>query len=150
MVRRLLVPALGAGGAIFLMVALADLAGLPYAAVPFVTSIVLVMSLPGSPPAQPRALLGGHIVCTLAGLAVVNTIGAGMAAPAVAVALAVAAMVATRTMHPPAGINAFMVVTMHLPWKVLVTPVGSGALILAGYAWVYHRLTRAAPWPGVG
>src|ERR1700732_1971302 len=42
----------------------------PLVLIPFATSIVLVMGSPEAEPAQPRALIGGHIVATLVGFAV--------------------------------------------------------------------------------
>ena len=139
MLRAAAIPALGAGLGIALMVALADAAGLPYGAVPFVTSIVLVLAAPMSDPAQPRNILAGHILSGLAG-------PSGWSA-ALAVGLAAGAMTATRTLHPPAGINAFMIVTQHQPWTVMLSPIATGAAILTAYAWLYHRLTRPGAWP---
>src|SRR5204863_1286007 len=44
----------------------------PLVVIPFATSIVLVIGSPEAEPAQPRALIGGHMVATLAGLAVLD------------------------------------------------------------------------------
>jgi len=40
----------------------------PLVIIPFATSIVLVIGSPEAEPAQPRALIGGHLVATLAGV----------------------------------------------------------------------------------
>jgi len=40
----------------------------PPAIIPFATSIALVIGSPDAEPAQPRALVGGHVVATLVGL----------------------------------------------------------------------------------
>src|ERR1700689_3944735 len=77
----------------------------PLVLVPFATSIVLVIGSPEAEPAQPRALIGGHIVATLVGLVVLQVTGPHGWAAAVAVGLAVLAMYLTGTFHPPAGIN---------------------------------------------
>ena len=63
--------ALGGGVAIALMELFAARAAFPLFVVPFATSIVLVMGSPEAAPAQPRALIGGHLVATLVGLIVV-------------------------------------------------------------------------------
>src|SRR5271169_2319024 len=47
----------------------------PLGAIPFATSIVLVMGSPDAEPAQPRALVGGHILSTLVGIAVLAVTG---------------------------------------------------------------------------
>ena len=65
----------GAGGgavAIALMELLSERAALPLMMVPFATSIVLVMGSPEIEAAQPRPLIGGHVVATLVGLLVVK------------------------------------------------------------------------------
>ena len=49
----------------------------PLVIIPFATSIVLVIGSPEAEPAQPRALIGGHIVATLVGLAMLRLTGAG-------------------------------------------------------------------------
>src|SRR5213592_3241409 len=77
----------------------------PLAIIPFATSIVLVTGSPDAEPAQPRALIGGHVVSTLAGLAMLQLTGPQAWAAAAAVGVAIAAMVVTGTFHPPAGIK---------------------------------------------
>jgi CBS-domain-containing membrane protein len=60
----------------------------PLFAVPFATSIVLVMGSPEVDAAQPRALIGGHLVATLVGLIVLQLTGPGPWAAAAAVGFA--------------------------------------------------------------
>src|ERR1700754_4403639 len=67
--------AIGGGLGLSLMVAFAGWSHLPLEAVPFTTSIVLVMSSPESAQAQPRNIVGGHILCALSGLAVWTLFG---------------------------------------------------------------------------
>ncbi len=66
--QQALIRGVGGAAGVAIMVGLADLAALPLAAVPFATSIVLVMAACESAPAQPRAIAGGHILSTLSGL----------------------------------------------------------------------------------
>ncbi len=47
----------------------------PLAIIPFATSIALVIGSPDAEPAQPRALIGGHLVATLVGLAMLKLTG---------------------------------------------------------------------------
>ena len=98
----------GAGGgaiAILLMELLSERAALPLMLVPFATSIVLVMGSPEIEAAQPRPLIGGHVVATLVGLLVVKIAGPGAFTAALAVGLAMVAMHLTKSFHPPAGID---------------------------------------------
>jgi CBS-domain-containing membrane protein len=116
-------------------------------AVPFATSIVLVMGTPEAAPAQPRALVGGHVVATLAGLVVVKLAGPAPWAAAFAVGLAMAAMHLTGTFHPQAGIDALIVVVSGLSWSFLLAPVAAGAVLLALCALVWHRVVGRTAWP---
>src|SRR3954467_637459 len=77
--RTLLVGAvagLGAAIAIGAMEWLSITAHYPLAVIPFATSIVLVTGSPDAEPAQPRALIGGHLVTALVGFAVLKLTGA--------------------------------------------------------------------------
>lgn len=141
-----LVTSVGGGMGILLMVGFATRVGMPLEAVPFTTSIVLVMSAPQSPQAQPRNIVGGHILSALAGLLVATLLGRDPWLAGLAVALAIAAMQLTRTLHPPAGINALLFATMNLSWTFVLVPVAAGAVLLATYAFLYHRLTQRR-WP---
>src|SRR5215467_14777806 len=91
----------------------------PLFAIPFATSIVTVLGSPKAEPAQPRALVGGHLVSTLVGLLVVKLCGPAPWAAAVAVGLAMVAMHLTGTFHPPAGIDPLVVVVNNMSWSFL-------------------------------
>ncbi|WP_083754872.1 HPP family protein [Bradyrhizobium murdochi] len=119
----------------------------PLAVIPFATSIVLVIGSPDVAPAQPRALIGGHVVSALVGLAVLKLTGPQAWAAAAAVGLSILAMYVTGTFHPPAGINPLLVVSGNLPWTFLLAPVLAGALLLTAFSWVWHRWVRRQPWP---
>jgi CBS-domain-containing membrane protein len=119
----------------------------PLVIIPFATSIVLVIGSPEVEPAQPRSLIGGHVVSTLVGLAMLHVTGPQGWAAAAAVGLAVLAMYLTGTFHPPAGINPLLVVSNSLPWSFLFAPVLMGAVLLTVFAWVWHRWIRRRPWP---
>jgi CBS-domain-containing membrane protein len=124
----------------------------PLMAIPFATSIVLVMGSPEAEPAQPRALVGGHLVATLVGLVILNIAGPNPWAAALAVGVAMMAMHLTRTFHPPAGIDPLVVVVHDMPWSFLLAPVAAGALLLAVFAFVWHNLigrtaAGATSWP---
>lgn len=69
--------ALGAAVAVAVMEMASFSAEFPLVMIPFATSIVLVMGSPHAEPAQPRALVGGHLVSTLAGLVVLQIAGPG-------------------------------------------------------------------------
>jgi len=139
----------GLGGAIAIgaMEWLSVAAHYPLAVIPFATSIVLVIGSPEAEPAQPRALIGGHVVTALIGFAVLKLTGPQGWAAASAVGLSILAMYVTRTFHPPAGINPLLVVSGNLPWTFLFAPVLAGAVLLTAFAYIWHRWVRRQPWP---
>jgi len=137
MLERAIIPgyrALGAGLAIGIMEMLAGMAQEPVSRVPFVTSIVLVMALPESLAAQPRALIGGHMVSCLAGWLCLSLFGPGEEASAFGVGLATLAMIAGGMLHPPAGLDAFLIASQNLPPRWIASPVLAGTVLLAAYA----------------
>src|SRR4051812_31095051 len=119
----------------------------PLGVIPFATSIVLVIGSPDVEPAQPRALIGGHLVSALVGFAVLKLTGPQPWAAATAVGLSILAMYLTGTFHPPAGINPLLVVSGNLPWTFLFAPVVAGVLLLTAFAYVWHHWVRRQPWP---
>jgi CBS-domain-containing membrane protein len=143
-----------AGGAIAIgsMEVFSATTAFPLVAIPFATSIVTVLGSPRAEPAQPRALVGGHLISTLVGRLVVKLCGPAPWAAAVAVGLAMAAMHLTGTFHPPAGIDPLVVVTNNMSWSFLIVPVGIGALLLASFAFAWHNVVARGPnkgdtWP---
>jgi CBS-domain-containing membrane protein len=124
----------------------------PLMAIPFATSIVMVMGSPQAEPAQPRALIGGHLISSLVGLLAVKLLGPAPWVAALAVGLAMIAMHLTGTFHPPAGIDPLVIVVNDLSWFFLIAPVGAGALLLAAFAYAWHNVVARGPnkgdtWP---
>lgn len=143
-----------AGGAVAIvgMEMLSATAAFPLAAIPFATSIVTVLGSPDAAPAQPRALIGGHLVSTLVGLLMLKLCGPAPWAAALAVGVAMIVMRLTGTFHPPAGIDPLVIVVNNMSWSFLIAPVGVGALLLAlfAYAWhnvVWRRSNKGDIWP---
>jgi CBS-domain-containing membrane protein len=138
-----------AGGAVAIgaMQLASDYAAFPLMFVPFATSIVLVLGTPEMEPSQPRPLVGGHLVATLVGLLTVKLIGPSEWAAACAVGLAMVAMQATRTFHPPAGIDPLIVVLYDKSWDFFLAPVALGACLLAAFAFAWHNAVARGSWP---
>ena len=138
--------AVGGVVAIAVMEAFSIRREVPLWAVPFATSIVLVLGSPTVEPAQPRALVGGHLVSTIVGLIVVKMFGPDPWAAAVAVGLSMVAMHLSGTFHPPAGIDPLVVVVNDFSWRFLYVAVG-GALLLVLFAFAWHKLVARDNWP---
>lgn len=103
-------------------------------------SSVFLFGLTRTPAAQPRALFGGHLLGALAGIACFQVLGSGLVAYAGAIAIALGLMLATRTVHPPAGANPLIMVYAHAQWSALLFPVFAGVAVLAMVAIVWSRL----------
>ena len=77
----------------------------------FGASAVLIYGTVRSPLAQPRNLLGGHILSAFIGVTAYLWFGTEpWLASAVAVSIAIAAMHLTKTLHPPGGATALIAV----------------------------------------
>jgi CBS-domain-containing membrane protein len=139
--------ALGGAIAILAMHFLAGYRHMPLALVPFATSIVLVLGAPEAEPAQPRALIGGHLISTLAGLAFAYSFGPSPWVTATAAGVAMLAMYAVRAFHPPAGIDPLIIVNEQLPWTFLFSTVLPGCVLLTAFAYVWHNAARRGAWP---
>lgn len=144
---KYVIGAAGGAVAVAIMEMVSTRNAFPLFAVPFATSIVLVMGTPDAIPAQPRSLIGGHLVATLVGLIALKLAGPSPFVAAAAVGLAMAAMHLTRTFHPPAGIDPLIVVLNDMSWSFLLAPVGAGAVLLTTFAFFWHNAFRRGSWP---
>jgi CBS-domain-containing membrane protein len=66
---------------------------------------------------------------------------------ALAAGTAIAVMMVTRTVHPPAGSNPVIVFLSQPGWSFVVFPTLAGALVLVIVALVYNNATRAGRYP---
>jgi CBS-domain-containing membrane protein len=113
----------------------------------FGASCVLIFGYPQAPFAQPVNVIGGHAICTVIGLAALHWLGPQPWVLALAVGCSIAAMMATRTVHPPAGSNPVIVFLGHSGWGLLFLPVVSGAVLLVLIGWLYNNAVRKTPYP---
>jgi CBS-domain-containing membrane protein len=119
----------------------------------FGASAVLVYGAIKSPLAQPRNLIGGHIISGLVGVLCFKLFGAApWLASAFAVSLAIGAMLVTKTLHPPGGATALIAVIggdkVHkLGFLYAFVPAGAGALILLAVALAVNNLSSNRKYP---
>lgn len=116
-------------------------------------SAVLVYGAPRSPLAQPRNLLGGHLLSALVGVACWKLLHPyPWLAAAVAVATSIALMHATRTLHPPGGASALIAViggpAVHdLGFVYAIAPCTLSPLLLLAVALVVNNFPRSRRYP---
>ncbi len=119
----------------------------------FGASAVLVFGAIKSPLAQPRNLIGGHIISGLIGVACYQSFGSTLwIASALAVSIAISAMLITKTLHPPAGATSLIAVisgdNIHrLGYFYAFMPAGLGALILLIVALLVNNLPKDRKYP---
>ena len=138
---------LGASAGIGLVALIAASAGEPLLMAPLGASAVLAFGVPDSPLAQPRNIIGGHIVTALVGLAFLGLFGTGWWVMGLAVATAIAAMQLTGTIHPPAGANPLIVIATAASWDYILLPVASSAVLLTLAALVVNNLSPTRRYP---
>jgi CBS-domain-containing membrane protein len=119
----------------------------------FGASAVLIYGAIKSPLAQPRNLIGGHVLSALVGVTVFKLLAPHLwLAAALAVATSIAVMHATRTLHPPGGATALIAVISGpkltgLGYLYVLAPVGAGALIMLGVALLVNNLAPRRRYP---
>lgn len=119
----------------------------------FGASAVLICGAIKSPLAQPRNLIGGHVLSALIGVAAYQFFSFNLLlACAVAVATAIALMQCTKTLHPPGGATALIAViggdNIHaLGYMYAVIPVGLGALLMLIVALLVNNIPRSRQYP---
>lgn len=113
---------------------------------------VLIFAAPASPLAQPWALLAGHVLSALVGVACYQLIPDPMWASVSAVALAVLVMQMLRCVHPPGGAAAMLAVVggpgIHdLGYGYALAPVGLNALVMLGLALLVNNVIPGRRYP---
>jgi len=119
----------------------------------FGASSVLIYGAIQSPLAQPRNLIGGHLVSALIGVTVNWFLPdiIWLTAP-LAVSLSIVMMQVTKTLHPPGGATALIAVigsekVKALGYLYVLSPVLSGSLILLLVAFIFNNLTENRKYP---
>lgn len=138
--RNAILAGIGATLTIAILAGATEQTALPLIIAPFGASCALVFGAPASPLAQPRNVIGGHLVTATLGLLAFTLIASPVAAMAVGVGLGIAGMLLTGTLHPPAGANPIVVVLAAASWQFLLMPVAAGALSIVLIGFIFHRV----------
>ncbi len=119
----------------------------------FGASAVLVYGAIRSPLAQPRNLLGGHILSAFIGVTAFQWLGGDTwFAAAAAVSLSIAIMHLTKTLHPPGGATALIAViggdTIHgLGYLYVLMPAALGAGVMLLVALLVNNIPEKRKYP---
>lgn len=135
------------------VIAIAVIAGLfegtawPLVLGSFGASCVLVFGFPDVPFSQPRNVVAGHFLSSLSGLVFLSLFGPHWWSVALAVGTAIALMMTTRTVHPPAGSNPVIIYLLQPGWGFLLAPTLLGAVVLVLVTLLYNNATRQTRYP---
>jgi len=119
----------------------------------FGASAVLIYGAIRSPLAQPRNLIGGHIISAVIGVGCYQLVPEPRwLAASLAVATAIAAMHATKTLHPPGGATALIAVIgsqkIHsLGFLYALVPAGFGAVLMLLVALLVNNIPKSRRYP---
>lgn len=119
----------------------------------FGASAVLIYGAVHSPLAQPRNLIGGHILSAIVGVISFKLLGDTLwLCSAFAVASAILVMQLTLTLHPPGGATALIAVIgseqiHNLGFLYVLVPVATGAFIMLGIAVVVNNIPKHRFYP---
>lgn len=119
----------------------------------FGASSVLIYGVINSPLAQPRNLIGGHVLSAFVGVTVHKLIpGELWLASALAVSLSIVLMQITKTLHPPGGATALIAnigseKILSLGYIYVLSPVLTGCLILLIVALIFNNSTAHRSYP---
>lgn len=119
----------------------------------FGASAVLVYGAIRSPLAQPRNLIGGHVLSAVIGVTAFQLLGDQLwLASALAVSTAIALMHLTKTLHPPGGATALIAViggdAVHqLGYLYVLLPAGLGAMTMLIIALLVNNIAPNRRYP---
>ncbi|MES2732379.1 MAG: HPP family protein [Bacteroidota bacterium] len=122
----------------------------------FGASAVLIFGATNSPLAQPRNLIGGHLLCAIIGVVVHKILPNELwVASALAVSFSIVIMQITKTMHPPGGATALIAnigseKIKNLGFNYVLSPVLSGVAILFVVALVVNNIPKNRNYPYKG
>jgi len=119
----------------------------------FGASAVLIYGAIRSPLAQPRNLLGGHILSAIIGVTTFKLLGGQpWLAAAIAVSTSIAVMHLTGTLHPPGGATALIAViggaSVHnLGYLYVLMPTALGAIVMLIIALIINNIPKNRRYP---
>ena len=119
----------------------------------FGASSVLIYGIINSPLAQPRNLIGGHLICALVGVTISKLLPNEVwLSSALSVSVSIVLMQITKTLHPPGGATALIAnigseKIKSLGYLFVISPVLSGVIILFLVAIFFNNRTSHRTYP---
>lgn len=120
---------------------------MPLIMAPFGATCVLAFGVPDSPLAQPRNIIGGHLLATTIGLLCLTFLGTAWYSLAIGVGAAIGLMLLTKTTHPPAGADPLVIILAGANWSFLINPVLTGSIIITVIALLFNNMSKKRKYP---
>jgi CBS domain-containing membrane protein len=119
----------------------------------FGASSVLIYGHINSPLAQPRNLIGGHLVSALVGVTIHQLLPQELwLSAALSVSLSIVLMQITKTLHPPGGATALIAnigssKILNMGYMYVLSPVLTGVTILLLVALLFNNASSQRSYP---
>lgn len=120
---------------------------MPMLVASFGASAVLVYGVPDVPLAQPRNVIGGHVISAVTGVVIYGLFGLTWWSAALATASGIVLMLVTRTAHPPGGATALVAVLNRASPIYILMPVALGAVMLVAVGLLINNLSPSRSYP---
>ena len=145
---RIFGTSIGCGGGIGLIAMLASITHNPVIAPSFGATCVIAMVTADSAFAQPRSIVGGHLLCSLVGVLCSNYFGTSGISLVIAVMISTAVMQITRTLHPPAAADPIFFMTHEsMTPQLLFLSVMGGSIMLVAFFYAFHKWISKKTYP---
>jgi len=147
LIRKALFASLGGFIAIAIIAFLANYSNYPLIMGSLGASCVLIFGYPDSPFSQPKNVIAGHLFSTFIGLAFLHFVGPQWWSMALALSVALGVMIATNTVHPPAGSNPIIIFLANADWSFILLPSTFGSITLVIIAFIFINFSSKKLYP---
>lgn len=118
----------------------------------FGATSVLIYGVINSSLAQPRNVIGGHLICAIVGVTFNYLLPQSWLAAALAVSVSIVLMQVTKTLHPPGGATALIAIIgseriQSLGYLYVLSPIFSGVIVLLVVALFFNNITSNRSYP---
>lgn len=120
--------------------------GYPMALGPIGASCLLSFGAHTGPFSQPRHIIGGHFITTLAALIIWHIFGGGFLTIGITLAVVIILMVLTGTIHPPAAASAIVAINSSAGWGFIPCIIICSVLLVI-ISLFYNNLFQTRQYP---
>jgi CBS-domain-containing membrane protein len=132
---------------IFLLSFITSMTDIALLIAPFGASCVLTFTAWEASFSQPGNIIGGHFISSVIGLTVLQIWGSHSWTIALAVGAAIAVMLMTKTVHPPAGADPIIIMLGNNGWRFLLFPILTGSALVVIMSILINRFVFKRTYP---